>query len=143
SPVDAVARTAEGNPLFIEELVASLAERTTTDADVLPTSIRAIVSARLDGLPPDERSVLVDASVVGRIFWRGAVARMEQRDDLSRLLGSLEERDLISREAISRIKGDQQFAFRHSLIRDVAYQTLPRAIRRERHAAVAAYLDET
>jgi class 3 adenylate cyclase len=143
NPIDAVARTAEGNPLFIEELVASLAERTTTDAGVLPTSIRAIVSARLDGLPPEERSVLVDASVVGRIFWRGAVARMEPRDDLSRLLGSLEERDLVSREAISRIKGDQQFAFRHSLIRDVAYQTLPRAIRRERHAAVAAYLDET
>jgi class 3 adenylate cyclase len=135
-----VARTAEGNPLFIEELVASLAERTTTD--VLPTSIRAIVSARLDGLPPDERSVLVDASVVGRVFWRGALARMEPREELSRLLGSLEERDLVTREAVSRIKGDQQFAFRHGLIRDVAYQTLPRATRRQRHAAVAEYLDE-
>jgi class 3 adenylate cyclase len=138
---DSVARTAEGNPLFIEELVASLAERTTTD--VLPTSIRAIVSARLDGLPAEERSVLVDASVVGRIFWRGALARMEPRDDLSRLLGSLEGRDLVSREAVSRIKGDQQFSFRHALIRDVAYQTLPRATRRQRHAAVAEYLDET
>jgi class 3 adenylate cyclase len=140
-PAEAVARTAEGNPLFIEELVASLAERTTTD--VLPTNIRAIVSARLDGLPAEERSVLVDAAVVGRVFWRGALARMEERDALSALLGSLEERDLITREAISRIKGDQQFAFRHGLIRDVAYQTLPRAARRERHAAVAAYLDET
>jgi predicted ATPase len=85
----------------------------------------------------------VDASVVGRIFWRGALAMMEPREDLSRILGSLEERDLVSREAVSRIKGDQQFAFRHSLIRDVAYQTLPRATRRQRHAAVAEYLDET
>jgi class 3 adenylate cyclase len=139
-PPEAVARTAEGNPLFIEELVASLAERTTTD--VLPTSIRAIVSARLDGLPPQERSVLVDASVVGRVFWRGALVGMEPREDLSVLLGSLEQRDLITREAVSRIKGDQQFAFRHGLIRDVAYQTLPRATRRQRHAAVAEYLDE-
>jgi predicted ATPase len=139
-PPDVVAHTAEGNPLFIEELVASLAERTTTD--VLPTSIRAIVSARLDGLPSEERSVLVDASVVGRVFWRGALAKMEPRDDLSGLLGSLEGRDLITREAVSRIKGDQQFAFRHGLIRDVAYQTIPRATRRQRHAAVAEYLDE-
>ena len=140
-PADAVVRTADGNPLFIEELVASLAERTTTD--VLPTTIRAIISARLDGLPAAERSVLVDASVVGRVFWRGALAQMEPRDDLSALLGSLEDRDLITREAVSRIKGDQQFAFRHGLIRDVAYQTLPRAARRKRHTAVAAYLDET
>ena len=140
---EAIARTAEGNPLFIEELVASLAERTTSGSAGLPTSIRAIVSARLDGLPAEARAVLVDASVVGRVFWRGALARMEARDDLSALLGSLEERDLISREAVSRIKGDQQFGFRHGLIRDVAYQTLPRAIRRNRHAAVAEYLEET
>jgi class 3 adenylate cyclase len=140
---DAIAQTAEGNPLFIEELVASLAERTTTEATGLPTSIRAIVSARLDGLPPEERGVLVDAAVVGRVFWRGALAKIEAREGLTSLLGSLEERDLITREAVSRIKGDQQFAFRHTLIRDVAYQTLPRAIRRARHAAVATYLEET
>jgi class 3 adenylate cyclase len=142
-PLDAVARTAEGNPLFIEELVASLAERSTTDRALLPTSIRAIVSARLDALPRDERAVLLDASVVGRVFWRGAVARIESREDLSRILGSLEARDLITREAVSRIKGDQQFAFRHGLIQEVAYQILPRATRRERHGAVAEYLDET
>jgi class 3 adenylate cyclase len=141
-PLDAIARTAEGNPLFIEELVASLAERSTSEGGVLPTSIRAIVSARLDALPSDERAVLLDASVAGRIFWRGAVARIESREDLSRILGSLEARDLIAREAISRIKGDQQFAFRHALIQEVAYQTLPRAARRERHGAVATYLDE-
>ncbi len=68
---------------------------------------------------------------------------MCQRDDLSDLLGSLEERDLIRREAVSRIQGDQQFAFKHALIHDVAYLRLPRAARRERHAAVAGYLEET
>jgi predicted ATPase/class 3 adenylate cyclase len=139
----AVAHTAEGNPLFIEELAASLAESGAAEADELPTSVRAIVAARLDALPPAERSVLVDASAVGRVFWRGALARMAAREDLSRLLGSLEERDLVRREAVSRIQGDQQFAFKHALIQDVAYLRLPRAARRERHSAIAAYLEET
>jgi predicted ATPase/class 3 adenylate cyclase len=138
-----VARTAEGNPLFIEELAASLSERSADDAADLPTNVRAIVAARLDALPPEERSLLVDASVVGRIFWRGALARMSPREDLSRLLGLLEERDFVRREAVSRIQGDQQFAFKHALIHDVAYLRLPRAARRERHAIVATYLEET
>jgi class 3 adenylate cyclase len=138
-----IAETAEGNPLFIEELAASIAERSTAEATELPTSVRAIVSARLDALPPKERSVLVDASAVGRVFWRGALSRIAPRDDLSSLLGSLEERDLIRREVVSRIRGDQQYAFKHALIRDVAYQGLPRAARRDRHAAVAGYLEET
>ena len=139
----AIARTAEGNPLFIEELSASLAEKSTADASHLPTSVRAIVAARLDSLPPIERAVLVDASVVGRVFWRGALTEMTEREDLSAFLGSLEGRDLIQREAVSRIKGDQQFAFKHGLIHDVAYQSLPRAPRRERHAAVARFLEAT
>jgi predicted ATPase/class 3 adenylate cyclase len=139
----AVAETAEGNPLFIEELAASLAEHSTAAATELPTSVRAIVAARLDALPPEERSVLVDASAVGRVFWRGALARIAERDALSAILGSLEERDLIRREAVSRIKGDQQFAFKHGLIHEVAYQTLPRAARRARHVAVAEFLEET
>jgi class 3 adenylate cyclase len=139
--VAAVAETAEGNPLFIEELAASLAEKST--AGQLPTSVRAIIAARLDSLPADERSVLVDASVVGRVFWRGALAEIAERTELSSLLGSLEARDLIRREAVSRIKGDQQFGFKHGLIHDVAYGTLPRAARRDRHAAVARFLEQT
>jgi class 3 adenylate cyclase len=133
-----VADMAEGNPLFIEELAASIAEQST--ADELPTSVRGIIAARLDSLPSGERSVLVDASVAGRVFWRGAVAEMGTHDDLAANLSSLEDRGLIVREAVSRIKGDRQYAFKHALIQDVAYQTLPRAARRERHAAVARFL---
>ena len=143
APAETVAETAEGNPLFIEELAASLAEKSTAEAQELPTSIRAIVAARLDALPSEERSALVDASVVGRVIWRGALSRISPREGLSALLGSLEERDLIRREAVSRIRGDQQFAFKHALIRDVAYQRLPRAARRDRHRAVAEFLEET
>jgi class 3 adenylate cyclase len=136
-----VAEMAEGNPLFIEELAASIAERST--ADELPTSVRGIIAARLDSLPLAERSVLVDASVAGRVFWRGALADMSDHVDLAASLSSLEDRGLIGREAVSRIRGDQQFAFKHALIHDVAYQTLPRAARRERHAAVARFLEES
>ena len=134
-----VAEMAEGNPLFIEELAASIVEQSTSDE--LPTSVRAIIAARLDSLPSAERSVLVDASVAGRVFWRGALAEMSQRADVAATLSSLEDRGLVGREAVSRIKGDQQFAFRHALIQEVAYATLPRAARRERHAAVARFLE--
>ena len=136
-----IIETSEGNPLFIEELSAAIAEKSTADA--LPTSIREIIAARLDSLPAEERSVLVDASVVGRVFWRGALLEIAPRDDVGTLLGSLETRDFIRREAVSRLRGDQQFAFKHGLIHEIAYNRLPRAARRERHAAVAAYLEET
>jgi predicted ATPase len=139
-----LAETAEGNPLFIEELAASLAERATDEAGELPTSIRAIVGSRLDALPPAERAVLLDAAVAGKVFWRGALARLQpERGDLSDLLGSLEHRDLIRRDAVSRIRGEQQFTFKHVLIRDVAYQTLPRSERRQRHGAIARFLEES
>ena len=140
---EAVARAAEGNPLFIEELAASLGEKSTVDAGQLPTSVRAIVAARLDALPPEERSVLVDAAVVGKVFWRGALVRMSPRPDLSAVLGALEAKDFVRREAVSRIGGDQQFAFKHGVIREVAYQRLPRAARRARHASVTDFLEET
>jgi class 3 adenylate cyclase len=138
-----LAEAGEGNPLFIEELVASLAERATPDTQELPTSIRGIVAARLDALPRAERSLLLHASVVGRIFWSGALARFSQFEDrLPLLLDSLEGRDLIRRESVSRFQGQEQFRFKHVLIRDVAYATLPRAKRREAHASVAAFLEE-
>jgi class 3 adenylate cyclase len=135
----AIAETADGNPLFIEELSASIAEKSTSGS--LPTNVRSLIAARLDSLPANERSVLVDASVVGRVFWRGALTEMAERPQLPALLGSLEARNLIGREAVSRIRGDQQFGFKHGLIHDVAYQSLPRAARRDRHVAVARFLE--
>jgi class 3 adenylate cyclase len=138
-----IAETGEGNPLFIEELSASLAEGSTVEEGGLPTSVRAIIAARLDSLPAEERQLLVDASVVGRVFWRGALEEIGAPPDLSALLGSLEARGMIARESVSRIQGDQQFGFKHGLIHDVAYATLPRAARRQRHAAVARFLDSS
>lgn len=134
--------TAGGNPLFIEELMASFTERAAEMAASLPSNVQTIIAARLDALPPHEREVLFDASVVGKIFWRGALASLGTEAGLDDLLDSLEARDLIRPEAVSRLKGDRQFAFKHMLIREVAYGTLPKAARRARHAAVAQFIEE-
>jgi class 3 adenylate cyclase len=137
-----VAETAEGNPLFIEELVASIVERPAEAAGALPTTIRELVSARLDALPEGERTILLDAAVVGKVFWRGALERMGgDGANLSDALDSLEARDLIRREPLSWIEREEQFTFKHVLIREVAYATLPRAGRTQRHAEVAAFLE--
>ena len=138
-----VVATAEGNPLFIEELAAAAIEHPAAGADGLPTTIRELVSARLDALPPEERVVLLDAAIVGKVFWRGALERM--RDNgivLSDALDSLEARDLIRHEARSWIERDDQFTFKYSMIRDVAYATLSRARRHELHAVVAGFLED-
>jgi class 3 adenylate cyclase len=138
-----LAATAEGNPFFIEELAAVVAERAAHDVEALPTTIRSILEARLDALDPDERAVLLDAAVAGKVFWRGLIERLQDRSTgLSELLGALEARGLIRREAVSRIQGEQQYAFKHGLIRHVAYSSVPRARRRERHAAVARFLED-
>jgi tetratricopeptide (TPR) repeat protein len=144
---DVVARLgemAEGNPLFIEELAASLVERATDTVAELPTTVKGIIAARLDALPPEERAAVLDASVIGKVFWRGALARLSARPErLPAVLDSLEGRDLVRREGASRIQGDEEFVFKHMLIREVAYATLPKAIRPERHAAVARFIEES
>jgi class 3 adenylate cyclase len=131
-----LAQTAEGNPLFLEELAVSVAEGRAAP-DELPTSIRGIVAARIDSLPPDEREAILDAAVVGKVFWPGALGTAT-----TDTLYALEGRDLIRRDPVSRLGEHPQFAFKHQLIREVAYATLPRARRRERHKAIALFLQE-
>jgi predicted ATPase len=138
-----VARAGEGNPLFIEQLAAILNE-SGEQAETLPTTIRGLVSARLDALPADAREILLDASIVGRIFWKGALERIARDpDSLGVVLAELERRDLIHRDAVSRIEGDVQWSFKHVLIRDVAYDLQPRARRREGHRHIAEFIEES
>ena len=131
-----LAGTAEGNPLFLEELVVSVAEGR-AEPDELPTSIRGIVAARIDSLPADEREAILDAAVFGKVFWPGALDATTPE-----ALDALEGRDMIRRDPISRLGEHPQFAFKHQLIREVAYATLPRARRRQRHEAIARFLED-
>lgn len=137
-----LAASSGGNPLFLEELASSLSERPGGSTAALPHSIQGIISARLDALPRHERSVLQDAAVVGRIFWRGALQALG-RDGaaLDDALDALELRDFIRRQPASRLAGDPEYLFKHILTMEVAYATLPRASRRERHGRVARYLE--
>ncbi len=142
---EAVARrvdaAAGGNPLFIEELAAWLAEGGAAGAGGLPASVKAIIAARVDELPAAERQVVLDASVVGDFFWLGSLQALGGNGSLAGTLQSLERRDLIRRSPSSRIAGDQELVFKHGLVREVAYATLPKAARRERHAVVARFIE--
>jgi hypothetical protein len=136
-----VTRLAEGNPLFIEQLAANIRE---SAPGKLPTNIRGIVEARLDALPAQERSLLLDAAIVGKVFWVDALRAISpDAQDPTTLLEKLERRDLIRREHSSLLEGQQQFGFRHVLIRDVAYDLLPRSERAHRHARVAEFFGES
>ena len=144
---------AEGNPLFVEEVVRMLIEEgvvvrsgdrwlaTREAADVrVPDSVEALIRARLDTLPSPERATLQSASVVGRIFQRSAVAAIGPTTESTPLQQQLEDailRDLITEE---RVPEEPTFRFRHILIRDVAYATLPKARRADLHRAVADWL---
>lgn len=139
--IDRLAETAAGNPLFVEELTAAFVERKTDLPARFPTNVQEIIAARIDALTPAERGLVLNASVVGKVFWRGALERLGGTGDTVSTLESLEARDLVHREASSTFEGDEEFSFRHILIREVAYATVPKATRRQRHAAVARFIE--
>ena len=134
-----------GNPLFLEELAASLNERAPGVVAGLPMTVQSIIAARLDGLPGNQRRILQDAAVIGRTFWRGALVAIGGEDDAAGLdaaLDSLVSRDLIRRQPTSLVPEDEEYMFKHILIGEVAYSTLARGARRTRHAAAGRFIEE-
>jgi class 3 adenylate cyclase len=140
SSVERLVEVAEGNPLFIEELAASLLDR--GPSDELPTTVRAAIASRIDALPAEPRATILAASVVGKHFWPGVLHSFGDIDGVDEALNALESRDLIRREPSSQVQGEAEFSFKHILIREVAYSTLARADRKRRHAAVARYVED-
>src|SRR5215831_4699885 len=136
---DRLVDVAGGNPLFLEELAASIAER---GGDELPVTVREAIAARVDALPARARDALLTAAVIGKTFWRGILETVGSVEDVDDAVAVLEARDFVRRDSASQVAGDAQFTFKHMLIREVAYATVPRAQRRERHAAVARYIEE-
>jgi class 3 adenylate cyclase/tetratricopeptide (TPR) repeat protein len=136
-----ISEAAEGNPLFVEEMIALL-EKSPADEVVVPPTIQALLAARLDQLDAAERGVLECGSVEGRIFHRGAVhALAPNEQQLTARLTALVKKDLV-RPDPTQIAGDDAFRFRHVLIRDAAYDALPKAIRAELHESLAGWLEE-
>jgi class 3 adenylate cyclase/predicted ATPase len=132
---------AEGNPLFLEQLLAIQAEHG-EQVDVPPT-VQAVLAARIDRLPPGERTVVQRASVQGRAFSRRALAELVGARNVATLhatLDALQRRELVQRDPRA-FAGDDGLRFSHGLIRDAAYRFLPKETRSELHERLAMWLD--
>jgi class 3 adenylate cyclase/tetratricopeptide (TPR) repeat protein len=132
---------AEGNPLYLEEMVALVRDSEGHEVTVPPT-IQALLGARLDQLDLAERTVLECAAVEGRVFHRSAVqALLDEGSQLSTCLVSLVRAELVQPER-EQIPGDEAYRFRHLLIRDAAYDAMPKAVRAELHERYASWCEE-
>jgi tetratricopeptide (TPR) repeat protein len=154
SVVDRVVDRAEGNPLFIEEIVRMLVEQEElrrgpygwemvdpSDPEAVPQNLQVVIGARVDALPEEEKRLLQDAAIVGTTFWDDLLRRLGWADVEERLR-SLSERDLIRRSSQSSFAGAQEYAFKHALIREVVYRSVTRAARAGKHLTVASWLQE-
>ena len=136
---DRIRETAEGNPLFVEQMLALLAESSAGEL-VVPPTIQALLAARLDHLDPAERAVLARGAVEGRVFHRGAVSALSaELQDLDPLLMGLVRKELV-RPVAAQVRGEDAFRFRHQLIRDAAYDGLSKQDRAALHESFAAWL---
>ena len=156
--VGRIGEAAEGNPLFVEEFVAMLIDdgvlregdgrwMLTGDLDrvTVPPSIRSLLAARIDRLDRRERSVIERASVVGKVFWQGAISELapeQLRAEVRPSLLGLVRKELV-RPDRSDFAGDEAFRFRHMLLRDAAYEGVPKQDRGQLHERFASWLERT
>ncbi|MDX6369472.1 MAG: hypothetical protein QOG93_974 [Gaiellaceae bacterium] len=141
----AVLARAGGNPLYAEEFARMVAERGDLQAggDLdLPDSVQGLISARLDSLTRAEKELLQGAAVIGKVFWPGALTADRDASAFRDALRGLERKEFVRRERRSSVEGELQYAFRHVLVRDVAYAQIPRATRAERHEQVAEWIEQ-
>jgi class 3 adenylate cyclase/tetratricopeptide (TPR) repeat protein len=142
----ALLERAGGNPLYAEEFVRLLTDRGGLEGEevVVPESVQALIAARLDTLSPERKGLLQDASVVGKVFWAGALAAMGERelDGVEQALHELARRELVRPSRTSSMEAEAEYGFWHALVRDVCYGQIPRASRAERHQRAAAWIEE-
>jgi class 3 adenylate cyclase/tetratricopeptide (TPR) repeat protein len=145
---------AEGNPFFLEQLVGGLIDAGTLErhdgawrfdqtarAGTLPDTIQGVLAARIDRLSGPEKRALQEASVVGRTFWPPALAASMDKAAVGPALSGLEAKNLIVVRDTSSVADETEFAFKHALVRDVAYAGIPLARQSRSHARVAAWLE--
>jgi class 3 adenylate cyclase/tetratricopeptide (TPR) repeat protein len=151
-----IVERAGGNPFFAEEIVRHLVDRrgdasadsARAGSDVtaipIPDTVQAVIAARIDLLPHDEKRALQAAAVVGRIFWPEPVARYLDVSprQVTDLLRGLEARDLVLSRLDSSMRGLQEFIFKHALVRDVAYESIPRRDRAMAHLEIVRWIED-
>jgi class 3 adenylate cyclase len=146
----------EGNPFYLEEIIRHLIDEgllvrngdrwqaTSGLANVeIPDTVQAVILARLDLLTNDERSVAQHAAAVGRTFWLGAVSHLVGEIDLESVLRTLKRRELINERLSSSMVGETEYIFKHILIRDVAYESIPKRVRGPIHEKIATWIETT
>lgn len=150
-----IVAAAQGTPLFVEEMLRKLVDegflsradgrwvlRGDPSGVSVPLTIQALLGARLDRLAEEERVILQRASVIGEVFWWGAVAELTpvgHRDEVGSSLQTLLRKELILPDT-SSFAGEDAFRFSHLLVRDVAYESVPKALRADYHVALAGWL---
>lgn len=150
-----VLAAAEGNPFFAEEIVRHLLDQGLleqrdeglVEADgeapvTIPDTVRALLAARVDGLVPDEKRTLQDAAVVGRVFWASPLEAMRPGVRVRDALRGLEAKGLVVTRPRSSLPGQIELSFRHTLIREVAYESIPKARRATVHAAMGRWIED-
>ena len=130
---------AGGNPLYAEQFAQLYVERGSADDLPLPETLQGIISARLDDLPGDEKALLHAGSVVGKVFWTGALNG--DGHEIEPVVHALVRKGFLRRQRRSSVAGEVELAFAHALVRDVAYGQLPRAERAAKHRSVAEWLE--
>jgi predicted ATPase/class 3 adenylate cyclase len=140
-------RNAGGNPLFLEETVRMLADSGVLDGEgdldelAVPTTLQAMIGSRLDALPASDKRVAQHASVVGMVFWSGAVSDLHGTgDNVDPSLEALEQRDFVSGNEESSVSEEREWTFKHALIKDVAYSRVPKGRRAHLHVRFADWV---
>ncbi len=152
---EALVERAQGNPLYAQEYARMLIDRglivrrddhwaLTADGDLpLPETVHGIIAARLDALTADEKAVIQDASVVGKVVWLGAAAHVERRDPafVREQLEALRRKQLLRLDRETSVAAEPQYAFTHAIVRDVAYSQIVRSARADKHVRTAEWIE--
>jgi class 3 adenylate cyclase/tetratricopeptide (TPR) repeat protein len=151
--VEAPIDRANGNPLFLEEMIGMLIETGVvrpvdgtwrlvdpSGLRAVPSTIRLVIAARLDALPDDEKRILQEISVGGTVTWEALLVEISDVRDPRSALRGLVARDLVRKRPRSSIAGTVEYELKHTLIRDVAYDALPKSERARQHLQIAEWL---
>jgi class 3 adenylate cyclase/tetratricopeptide (TPR) repeat protein len=139
----ALVEHAAGNALYAEQYTRMWQERERLEQLPPPETVEAIIAARLDALSLSEKTLLQNAAVFGKVFWEGAIIAVNgvERDDVASWMHALERKEFVQRARRSSVEAETEYAFRHVLVRDVAYGQIPRAARAEKHERAAAWIE--
>jgi class 3 adenylate cyclase/tetratricopeptide (TPR) repeat protein len=132
-----------GNPLYAEEFVRMAESRDGAGDLPLPETVQGLIAARIDALAPDEKAVLQDAAVLGKVFWLRAVSALGglDRDAAEQLLHALERKEFVRRVRGPSLSEEGEHSFRHLLVQDVVYGQIPRAARAKKHRRAAVWIE--